>query len=195
LYTFKTLQNIPEVSGAKVVFAHILSPHPPFVFNRNGNPIEPGLSYQLFDGSEYLGQQEDYLQGYRDQVAFVNDQILQTVDAILQKSQTPPVIILLGDHGPGSMFKLDLANPGCVWERTSNFEVLLMPGYSTDPRLYSSISPVNHLRLVFNLYFNADLPMLEDKTFLTSNVDPYAMQDITRQNQSAQSCSAPKAPP
>jgi hypothetical protein len=195
LYTFKTLQNIPESSDPKVVFAHILSPHPPFVFDQNGNPIEPGSLYQMFDGVGSQGKKEDYWRGYRDQVVFVNDQVLQTVDAILEKSKTPPVIILMGDHGPGSMFKTNMQDPGCLWERTSNLVALLLPGYPSDPRLYPSISPVNASRLVFDLYFNADLPLLEDKTFLTSDAEPYALKDITQESQSRQPCLSPNTPP
>jgi hypothetical protein len=194
-YIFKTLQNIPDLAGPKVIFAHILSPHPPFVFDRNGNPVEPGLPYQIFDGMGTQGSKEDYLHGYRNQVTFVNNQVLHTVDAILEKSKTPPVIILMGDHGPGSMFKVDMQAPGCLWERTGNLEAFLLPGHISDPQLYSSISPVNSLRLVFNLYFNADLPLLEDKTFLTSDGDPYAMKDITQESRATQSCSSQDTPP
>jgi hypothetical protein len=193
LYTFTNLQKIPELAGPKIVFAHILSPHPPFVFDEQGNFIEPDLPYQLFDGTNTPEQKDAYVSGYRAQVEFVNAQVLKTVDAILENSRIPPVIILLGDHGPGSMFKSDMQDPGCLWERTGNLNALLLPNHLTDPQLYPELSPVNDLRLVLNLYFQANLSMLEDKTFLTSDQDPYAIKDITTQTRASQACTAQDA--
>jgi len=190
LYTLKTLPIVSKLSGPKIVFAHILSPHPPFVFDRYGNSIEPDQPYRLGDASDFISQKNSYLNGYRDQLTFISDQILIAIDGILANSKTPPVIILMGDHGPGSMFKWDMQNPGCIWERTGNLGALLLPNHINDPRLDPAMSPVNNIRLVFNLYFDTDLPLLDNKTFLTSQVDPYSMKDNTQESQTAQACQA-----
>ena len=87
--------------GPKLVFAHIVSPHPPFVFDENGQALEPSSPYSMNDGDDYKGTLEEYRAGYPGQVRFVNRQLQQVVDALLAQSEAPPLIIIQGDHGPG----------------------------------------------------------------------------------------------
>jgi hypothetical protein len=44
LFTFEQLGKLAGKPGPKFVFAHVLSPHPPFVFNAQGQPVEPPRS-------------------------------------------------------------------------------------------------------------------------------------------------------
>src|SRR5205823_5193181 len=37
-FNFKHIETIPDIPGPKFSFLHILLPHTPFVFDRNGNP-------------------------------------------------------------------------------------------------------------------------------------------------------------
>jgi len=72
LFTFDKLATIPVRPGPKMVFAHIISPHPPFVFDAQGNAVQPPRSYSIGDGDDYRGDWEEYRQGYAGQVQFVN---------------------------------------------------------------------------------------------------------------------------
>lgn len=54
-----------------------------------------------------------------------------------------------------------------------------LPGVNTDV-LYPNISPVNTFRLVFNLYFNTDLQLLADESFVyRRHWHPYDLMNIT----------------
>ncbi len=39
--------------------------------------------------------------------------------------------------------------------------------------LYPSISPVNSFRVIFNTYFEADYPLLADRSYFSTYQDPY----------------------
>lgn len=191
-YELDTLHEIPEsVPGPKIVYTHLLTTHPPFVLDQDGGLVHRHQPYSLWDGSEFKEEQHVYWNGYREQVIFTNKEIIDVIDDILAKSKTPPVILVMGDHGPASLFNWDFNNPGCLWERTSNLYALLLPGHQNDGTLYSSISPVNSFRVIFNTYFGTDLPLLEDKTYLTSWSQPSLIVNVTKKTDSTDSCTMP----
>ena len=53
LNSFKNLAAISLMEESTYTFAHVLSPHPPFVFDSQGNPIDPPRGYAIADGSDY----------------------------------------------------------------------------------------------------------------------------------------------
>ncbi len=178
-YQFETLQSVPPLSGPKLVFVHILAPHPPFVLDANGNPLEPTTLYTLADGGGFPGSVEDYQTGYTQEIRYVNAQLMQTVDAILANSVTPPIIILQGDHGPGSRFgMLRVESENCLWERYSILNAYYFPDRNYE-LLYPYITPVNSFRVIFNTYFGTDLPLLEDKNYYASYATPYKFEEVT----------------
>ncbi len=187
LFSFEKLEMLYKMTGPKFVFAHIISPHPPFVFDRSGRPIDPAGSYYIADGDDYKGTLDDYLLGYPAQVQFVNQKLEQVIAAILENSSSPPIIILQGDHGPGS--RLDWSSPAqtCLWERTPILNAFYLPGEG-ERLLYPSISPVNLFRVVLNAYFGANLPLLEDATYFTSHRLEDQAIDITEERSSRANC-------
>ena len=48
-----------------------------------------------------------------------------------------------------------------------------------DVLLYPTITPVNTFRIVLKHYFNADLPLLEDKSFYSTYDRPFRFFDVT----------------
>lgn len=138
LESFDKLANAP---GPKFVFIHLIVPHSPFAFDENGDPIAP----DKIDASE----------GYIGQVKFVNKFILPGLKTLIQKSAIPPVIILQGDHGP-----LLEDNPAA---RMKILNAYYLP--KGTEALYPAISPVNSFRVVFNSYFGAEFPLLEDVSY------------------------------
>ena len=188
-YELRTLKEIPtSIPGPKIVYAHILAPHPPFVFDQSGNLISHETPYALWDETAYIGGREEYRNGYREQAIFINREIISVITDILAKSKTPPIIVLMGDHGPASMFNWTLDTPGCVWERSSNLYALLLPGHQDDGTLYSTMTPVNTFRVIFNTYFGTNLPLLEDRTYLMSWQQPTIKIDVTDQRDSRAEC-------
>lgn len=192
LYAFEQLMELPSQPGPKFVFAHLVVPHPPFVFDQNGNPVQPNRPFSIADGDHFRGTKQEYLQGYRQQLAFVNQMLEQTVDAILTTSQTPPIIILQGDHGPGAFLEWDSPQDTCLWERMAILNAYYLPGGAAD-YLYESISPVNSFRVVLNNYFGQDLPLLEDRTYFTSPTVTNAFIDVTQQRGSRDNCALIRA--
>jgi hypothetical protein len=187
LFAFKQLGALAKDSGPKFVFAHILSPHPPFIFDAQGQRIEPSRSYSISDGDDYRGSWPEYQQGYAGQVQFVNSLLETTIDQILSDSANPPVIVIQGDHGPGS--HLDWHSPAktCLAERTPILNALYLPGDSSD-QPYPEISPVNSFRLILNRYFGAGLELLPDETYFTSGHLDRQVIDITSQRDSTANC-------
>jgi hypothetical protein len=171
---FDVLKNLPATDEPKFVFAHIIAPHPPFVFAADGSAVTPDAPFTLrftFDASD--PSKEDYIRGYRDQVSFVNAQLEEVITAILENSEVPPVIIIEGDHGPDS----NSGRVSYVQERMTNLNALHLP--TGDAGLYPGLTPVNTFRMVFNKVFGADLPLLDDRVFYSEYDRPYRFQDRT----------------
>jgi len=190
LYSFGKLANLPKLPGPKIVFAHIISPHPPFVFDAKGRSVEPNQGYSLNDGDDFQGTLDEYRAGYAMQVQFVNQKMERVIDAILTKSSTPPVIIIQGDHGPGSHLNWSSPAQSCLWERTSILNAYFLPD-GGESKLYPSISPVNSFRVVLNAYFGANLQLLPDRTYFTSQRLERQAIDITAERSSQLNCSPP----
>lgn len=149
LDSFDNLVNIP---GPKFVFIHLIIPHEPFAFDAMGNPIPPDPTYPRH--------------GYSDQVKFINKAILPKLKKLIEESPSPPVIILQGDHGPW-----------ILPDHSAQLKILnayYLPKGSE--ALYPSISPVNSFRVVFNEYFGASFPLLEDKSYHSTR---FKMYDFT----------------
>jgi len=178
-FEFKTLASIPKTPGAKFVFAHIISPHPPFVFNKAGNPVNINYTFNFKDGSEYPGSKDEYRQGYIDQLQFVNSRLLETISAIIENSDIPPIIILQADHGSGLFTDLTSVVDTCIRERFSPFAAYYLPDVD-DRSFVTDVSGVNTFRIVFNEYFNAGLPLLDDRQYYYKNdMSFYEFEDVT----------------
>jgi len=114
----------------------------------------------------------------------------QVIDTILANSSQPPVIIIQGDHGPGSRLDWDSPQRTCLWERTPILNAYYLPE-GRDSLLYPSISPVNSFRVVLNSYFGTNLPLLPDDTYFTSHRLERQAIDITAQRTSRANCDLP----
>lgn len=153
LCMFSKLANeVQKIEGPKFVFAHILAPHPPYTFGRNGEYVETKSSL-----SEW-----NYKSQYLDQLIFINKKTKELINEILSKEKIPPIIILQGDHGPN--FSGLEANDKVFQERMPIFNAYYLPDNGKKV-LYDSITPVNTFRLIFNYYFNAGYDLLDDKIY------------------------------
>jgi hypothetical protein len=178
LFSLETLKEIPELAGPKFVFAHILSPHPPFIFDRDGNFVPPDYPYSSWDASLFPGAKEEYIPGYTDQMTFINQKLKEAIQAILESSAEAPVIILQGDHGPGAHYDMLKLDDSCLTERYSILNAYYFPDGDYE-MLYPEITPVNSLRVVLNQYFGANLDLLADKNYFAGWLSPYQFTDVT----------------
>ncbi|MBI5933178.1 MAG: sulfatase-like hydrolase/transferase [Chloroflexi bacterium] len=157
LLTLATLKDLPDLAGPQFVFAHIVSPHPPYIFDAQGNFHDVAFKEQ----DELAPLEMAPL--YRAQAEFIDAQILEVVRVILEKSDVPPIIIIQGDHGP-------LVKDRFI--RAPILNAYYLP--NGQDGLYPSISPVNSFRVVLNDYFGQNLPMLEDLSRFSSDYrDPF----------------------
>lgn len=158
LFDLKKLQEIPLIPGPKFVFAHLVIPHQPFVFGPDGEASV--IRERVNKGNTYYTK-HDYELGYVNQAKFISAQISQVVRSILKNSSTPPIIVIQGDHGPSHF---DEAT------RMGNLNAYYFP--NAQPALYSSITPVNTFRLLFNTYFGTEFNLLKDTSYYSEY--PYA---------------------
>jgi len=145
------LKRLPKVEGPKFVFAHFLVPHPPFIFAPDGE-------FAWADGKA---------EGYISNVEFIDSQIVPVFAEIIAKSKTPPVIIVMGDHGATGIPKLE----------TPEWRMSILNAYYVNDQarkdLYETITPVNSFRVVLNNYFGTDYPLLEDLSYHSSNMERF----------------------
>lgn len=177
-YIFQRLGRMTEIARPMFVFAHIVAPHPPFVFGAHEEPTEPEATFGFGDGSHLRMQRSKYAAKYRAQVAFINEKMRQTIDRIISSSPEPPVVIIQADHGPGSM--LDWEKPGATnfKERMSILNAYYLPD-NADKKLYPEISPVNTFRMVFNHCFGTSYRLLKDESYFSTWTRPYKFIKVT----------------
>ena len=172
-FQFRQLQRLPSVPGRKFVFAHILLPHPPYVFDANGNIVVTHTA---------LTEPEADL--YANQLAFANSQVKATISALLAgPPESDPIIVVMGDEGPFLCRNIDCVDPSSrrLGIRFGVLGAYYLPDQPADffPPDHTS---VNTFRGILSAYFGADLPPLPDRSFdWPDNQHIYDFHDITDQ--------------
>lgn len=170
--------------GPKFVFMHVLLPHPPFFFRRNG---------EMWNESIVLSIEAPWVKDkYLEQLIFLNGKVKELIENILASSPKPPIIVLQADHGPALNMKWESPTDLALKERMTILNAYLLPD-GGDKALYSTITPVNSFRVIFNHYFNAKFQPLEDRSYFSTWDKPYAFEDVTDRVLSRQSAPDRKA--
>lgn len=172
-FTFDRLGDLAREDklNPKFVFAHVLAPHPPFVFDHDGSPTQPNAKFSLDDNTSSRLTPAEYRRGYIAQLRYVNTLVRHAVVRILDESPTPPVIAVVSDHGPAS------TNGENAKERISNLCLLHLTGGKSHV-LYHDITLVNLFRIILNTCFNANLALAEDKSYMSPWLRPYELRLI-----------------
>jgi hypothetical protein len=168
LCVFEQIAEIPALEGPKFIFAHIPSPHTPFLFDADGDPIR---EYNKKDEKQY----------YINQMIFINGKVVEMVDHIIRGSKNDPVILIQADHGPlptQDGQSIDHLTQDYYRQRMRILNAYYLPQDGIE-QLYSSISPVNSFRLVFNILFQTNLPLLDDFSYYSPLDNPLQMIDVT----------------
>lgn len=172
LDSFDAIDRATSVPESTFVFAHIIAPHPPFVFGPDGSArSENTLPFSFSDGDHFPGSREAYVRGYRGQTEFVMQRLRRLVEHLLNTPGPAPVIIVHGDHGPGSMLHWEDPDATNKTERMSIFAAYYFPESSEG--FYPTITPLNGARLLANRYFGADLSLQKDESFLSTWTRPF----------------------
>lgn len=162
LFTLDVLDELPEQTKPRFIYAHINVPHVPFVFEADGN-IHKDVNY--YNGErDYPSSEEYFIKGYREQIQFLNNQIPKIAAEIIRRSKVPPVIIIQGDHGVRDDINLKVLN------------LIYLPGGKD--QLYPTMTPVNTFRIVLNTLFDAKVPILEDHSYFSSKTAPFDFVEV-----------------
>lgn len=169
LTAWSKLREAPEMElgGPKFVYAHIMSPHAPYLFGPDGEVLgikEKGLKPQ---------EKMDY---YLGQLKYVNKELEKTIDQILEKSKKPPVIVIQSDHGfllPSEFYGKNTA----LKEQLRNFSAYYLPEKIIIQES-SVLTPVNTFRFILNHYLGMKFETLENKSYTTFTAKPYTFIEI-----------------
>jgi hypothetical protein len=172
LHNFEALAAQAKRPGPKFVLAHFVPPHHPYLFDREGNVLRRANISDQFEFQKRLWEDRA---SYVDQLVYVNRRIGEVVDRILADSPDPPVILLVSDHGPN--LKDGLRRDAQRRIRFANLTAMYLPD-APPGLLPPDATPVNHLRRVFNEYFDAGLPLLPDRYFASSYEYPYEFVEL-----------------
>lgn len=141
-FILSELEKMPEMPGPKFVYAHIMVPHSPFIFAPDGT-------------YSYTTNPTD---GYRSNVAFIDNQLPPILQTIIEKSEPSPIIVVMGDHGPATRRTI-----------TKEMRMATLNSYlvndAAKAQLYPSITPVNAFRIILNSHYGGDFPLLEDVSY------------------------------
>jgi len=154
LEQFKMLENLVNPVEPMFVYAHIMTPHHPYLFDQNGAPISYLSRFFQNPANEKL---------FLNQLLFTNKMVKKIVDKLINESKIQPIIILQGDHGPLPFYKNIKER---VKLRMSILNAYLLPS-EVKQNLYDFISPVNSFRLILNKYFGVNIKLLKDENYLT----------------------------
>jgi len=172
LNTFKGLADVNEIEGKKFTFSHIVCPHPPYLFDREGNAV-PAAD---FDMNNWGSEQKEY---YLNQLIYINKEIKNLVSEILAESENPPVIILQADHGSRNTFIEGQYPTDDMFKEGFRILYAVHIPESQYELFYDTITPVNTFRAIFNTCFGEDYELLEDFNYNSFESAPYQFTDMT----------------
>ena len=162
------LERLPARPGPEFVFAHILLPHTPYIFDADGGFIPYPERSRLSESEQFANQ-----------LAYTNRRLLNIVDHLLDRPEgSRPIVIVQADEGPYPFGFGDATGHDWTSASPEDREVkynILNAWYVPDGRdigLYPEISSVNTFRLLFNAYFDTDLPLLPDESYSRGHSEP-----------------------
>lgn len=155
LYDLTKAISLQKDNNPKFVYTHLLLPHYRYYFNSKSEATAPE---KIFDDN-FCADKKAYI----EYLEYANKKLLSLIDHIKNTSPTPPVIMLLSDHGYHQFLsKEDKKNVDTKYYfMTLNATYFPSQNYS---KFYDSMSNVNHFRVVFNSLFEQKLPLLKDST-------------------------------
>lgn len=149
----KTEQVASKRTGApKFVYTHLMLPHFPYLFDRNGQP-----AFRSSLSSEEWWHQDQYT----EYLQYANKRLLSLIHTIQKQTNGEAVILLLSDHG-FRQYNDERRQSSLVFV---NLNAIYLPKEHFIPFPDTS-SNVNQFRRLFNELFQQRYPLLKDSTIL-----------------------------
>jgi len=150
-----------EPRGGRFLMAHILSPHKPAVFNRDGTVrLVPSSASFFYDGPTAESATE-FRAAFQGQIAHLNDRVHSVLASVVEHNPEA-VILVMSDHGSASQFDGSDLNSD-LDERFGNLFAARTPGRSGVFTEWET--PVNVFPDLLNSYFGLKLPRRSDATW------------------------------
>jgi hypothetical protein len=176
-YALDTLDRLRDEPGPKLVVAHVLLPHPPYVFDRDGRYIGPDEAATL-----------DESDAWQRQFEYTNGRLRAFVEGLLALPEDEqPIIILQADEGPWTEaytsdrdgYDWATATPEELEVKFGILNAWYLPG-DTDLALDRSMTAINTFPVLFGGYFGLDYELLDDRVTATRGWRrPYQLIDVT----------------
>ncbi len=171
--TLAGIAQVPSVPGPVFTFAHVMSPHDPYVFDRECAPAhhEAGGNRAQREATAYV-----------EQIQCLNRKVLDLVVTLLRTSELPPVILLQGDHGSKTLLPYRDRAPDRITlaagkERLGAFGAYYLPDHGSEV-FGDSVTIVNVMGNVLRFYLGADLPREPDDMYLSVHRAPFAFKRV-----------------
>jgi hypothetical protein len=172
------IAQVPKMPGPVFTFAHVMSPHDPYVFDRDCGPVNPkaGGRRSKPEAAAYEAV------AYVEQIQCVNRQVLDLVTTVLRTSEVPPVILLQGDHGSKKLLPFKGRSPEDITlaagkERLGAFGAYYLPDHGSEV-FGDSVTIVNVMGNVLRFYLGADVPREPDDMYLSVKGAPFAFKRV-----------------
>lgn len=156
-YFLDFIKHFPDTLQTRehpvMLYAHLMTPHLPFVFDRDGNFMENPTNHWEYETIDNETKRALYFEQY----LYISDRMLEIVDNIILEAPREPVIMLFSDHGVREQSS-GVAEPEHAHRV---LHAVYFPGgdYSG---LHDGTAPVNSMRLMMNRFFSQDYEMLDD---------------------------------
>lgn len=177
VWGLRTFPQLAELPGPKFVFMHLFLPHAPWVVDADGRYV-----------TEEADEGRSFPERYRPQWSFVHREMKSLIQGLLDEpEETRPIIILTTDEGPNPRDMPETennidwasANDAQLDQKFAIFAAYYLPDVS-NTCMYPGMSSVNTFRLVFDLYFDANVPLLPDRNYIhRDRRHPYDLTEIT----------------
>ena len=170
LWNTEHLQAYP---GPRFVFTHIICPHGPLVFARDGSLVSRGTVAREGEAKAYVNQHY-----------WVDQQIEKLVTSLMDRpAGQQPIIVLQADEGPYPGEPREWPADPDPNQLEMKFDILnayYLPGIPSSA-VWPTITPVNTFRMILDEYFHAGFAHLPDReyTFADLSRHLYEFRDVT----------------
>ena len=166
-----------ELAEPKATFVHVLAPHPPFVFDADGNPVQPnGRTFTLLDGKklvEVIGKAK-YQSAYVAQLKAINTKVLSTISTIDAKPHRDTITVIIGDHGPRMNLDWGSAKGTDMDEVKGTLMAVRIPArYKNSIGDIDKCSPLTLLHRIATKVYGAQIPPVDDFSYYSSLNEPF----------------------
>jgi hypothetical protein len=176
-FAVAALDRLAREPGPKFVFAHVLLPHPPYIYDRDGRYIDPEEAATL-----------ETADAWERQLDYTNTFLRAFLERLLALPEAErPIIILQGDEGPWTEpyaadkweYRWENASPEELEVKFGIMNAWYVPG-GVDLGLTPSQTAINTFPVLFSRYFDLEYPSLSDRVTTSFGWKrPYLLTDVT----------------